>query len=99
MWAQSVVLPVLAGVQEGQDGEWEKGKEQGRVEVCNDLVWFVFPYTALVSATNMIATRFSCVALEVIRVVIAVALVTIWCFVFGMTVRAVVKEVGLIGLG
>ncbi len=77
----------------------KKGRNKEELKFAMTWYGFTFPYTALVSATNMIAKRFSCVALEVIRVVIAVALVTIWCFVFGMTVRAVVKEVGLIGLG
>lgn len=56
-----------------------------------DLTWFsfVFPNTALVTATLAVGKAFDIHAVRVIGTVMAVFLVLVWIFVVGMTIRAI----------
>jgi tellurite resistance protein TehA-like permease len=53
---------------------------------------FVFPNTALVTATLAIGNAFECYLIKVVGTVMAVFLVAMWFFVIGMMVRAVVLK-------
>ncbi|KAL2073905.1 hypothetical protein VTL71DRAFT_11231 [Oculimacula yallundae] len=57
-----------------------------------DMTWFsfVFPNTALVTATFAIANALHSRALRIFGTVLAVLLVMVWIYVFGMMIRAVV---------
>lgn len=55
---------------------------------------FVFPNTALVTATFAIGQAFDSKAIQVVGCVLAVMLVMVWIFVFVMMIRAIIlKEI------
>jgi len=51
---------------------------------------FIFPNTALITATFAIGKAFDIHAIRIIGCVMTVALILMWCFVFFMMIRAVV---------
>jgi tellurite resistance protein TehA-like permease len=51
---------------------------------------FVFPNTALITATFAIGRAFSCEAIEILGLVMTVLLILTYFFVFYMMVRAVI---------
>ena len=55
-----------------------------------DMTWysFVFPNTAMVTATQAIGRTFDSRAIQVFGTVMAVLLVVVWLFVFGTMIRA-----------
>jgi tellurite resistance protein TehA-like permease len=55
-----------------------------------DMTWysFVFPNTAMVTATQAIGRTFGSDAIKIFATVLAVLLVILWLFVFGMMIRA-----------
>jgi tellurite resistance protein TehA-like permease len=59
-----------------------------------DMTWysFVFPNTALVTATQAIGKAFSSRPIQILGTVLAVILVMLWMFVFGMMIRALLLK-------
>lgn len=59
-----------------------------------DMTWysFVFPNTAMVTATQAIGKTFGVGAIQIFGTVLAVMLVIVWLFVFGMMIRAFFLE-------
>lgn len=59
-----------------------------------DMTWysFVFPNTAMVTATHAIAKAFDSKALRVLGTVASGLLVLVWVYVFGMMIRAFWKR-------
>jgi tellurite resistance protein TehA-like permease len=55
-----------------------------------DMTWysFVFPNTAMVTATQAIGKTFGARPIQIIGTVMGVLLVLVWFFVFGMMIRA-----------
>lgn len=55
-----------------------------------DMTWysFVFPNTAMVTATQAVGKTFEVPAIQILGTVLAVVLVLVWVFVFGTMVRA-----------
>jgi tellurite resistance protein TehA-like permease len=55
-----------------------------------DMTWFsfVFPNTAMVTATQAVGKTFEAGAIQIFGTVMGVMLVVVWIFVFGMMVRA-----------
>lgn len=55
-----------------------------------DMTWysFVFPNTAMITATQAIGRAFDCNPIKIFGTVLAVMLVILWMFVFGMMIRA-----------
>lgn len=53
---------------------------------------FVFPNTALVTATFQIGRAFGCRELEIVGCVMAALLVVVWAVVFGMMIRCVLQK-------
>lgn len=53
---------------------------------------FVFPNTALVTATYQIGRAFDCRPLEIVGCVMAGLLVVVWATVFSMMVRCVLRR-------
>lgn len=53
---------------------------------------FVFPNTALVTATFQIGRAFDCEQLEIVGCVKAGLLVVVWAVVFGMMVRCIFQR-------
>jgi tellurite resistance protein TehA-like permease len=49
---------------------------------------FVFPNTAMVTATQAIGKAFDASAIQVFGTVLACILIVVWIFVFGMMIRA-----------
>lgn len=50
---------------------------------------FVFPNTALVTATLAVGDAFASTAIQIIGTALAVILILVWLFVFGMMIRAI----------
>lgn len=50
---------------------------------------FVFPNTALITATYQIGRAFDCAPVEIVGCVMAGLLIIVWAVVFGMMVRCV----------
>lgn len=55
-----------------------------------DMTWysFVFPNTALITATQVVGKSFEVDAVQIISTVMAVLVILVWGFVFGMMMRA-----------
>jgi tellurite resistance protein TehA-like permease len=55
-----------------------------------NMTWysFIFPNTALITATQAIGKTFDCNAIQIFGTVLAGLLVLVWIFVFGMMLRA-----------
>lgn len=53
---------------------------------------FVFPNTALVTATFQIGRAFSCIQLEIVGCVMSGLLVAVWAVVFGMMIRCIFQR-------
>lgn len=58
------------------------------------MTWFsfVFPNTALITATFAIGKAFDCFAIQVAGCVMTCVLILVWMFVFGMMIRAIVLK-------
>jgi tellurite resistance protein TehA-like permease len=63
---------------------------RGRHAAQFDMTWysFVFPNTAMVTATQAVGRTFGVAAIQILGTVLAVLLVLVWFFVFGMMIRA-----------
>ena len=59
-----------------------------------DMSWysFIFPNTALITATFAVGKAFESRAIQIIGCVLTPILVLTWIFVFGMMIRAVILE-------
>lgn len=66
----------------------------GRGRMVFSMTWFsfVFPNTALVTATFAIGKAFSCKAINIIGIVTVFPLILMYLFVFYMMVRAIVTH-------
>ena len=53
---------------------------------------FVFPNTALITATFAIGKAFDCKPIQIVGCVMTGLLIMVWMFVFVMMIRAVVKK-------
>ena len=53
---------------------------------------FIFPNTALVTATFAVGTAFSCNAIQIVGCVMTCILITAWLLVFGMMIRAIIRK-------
>ncbi len=53
---------------------------------------FVFPNTALVTATFAVGDAFGSTTIQVIGCVMTVALTIVWMFVFAMMIRAIIRK-------
>lgn len=53
---------------------------------------FIFPNTALITATFTVGKAFGSNAIQIIGCVLTPILVLAWCFVFGMMIRAIVLK-------
>lgn len=64
-------------------------KQAGR-KVRFDMTWysFVFPNTAMITATQAVGNAFDARAIQILGTVMAVLLVLVWAFVFGTMLRA-----------
>lgn len=59
-----------------------------------DMNWysFIFPNTALITATFVVGNAFGSRAIQIIGCVLTPILIAVWCFVFGMMIRAIILE-------
>lgn len=53
---------------------------------------FVFPNTALVTATYQIGRAFDCRPIEIVGCVLTGILILVWTAVFGMMIRCIVRR-------
>lgn len=53
---------------------------------------FVFPNTALVTATYQIGRTFDCKPVEIVGCVLTGILMVVWVIVFGMMVRCILRK-------
>lgn len=53
---------------------------------------FVFPNTALVTATFQIGKTFGCKPIEIVGCVMAGLLIVVWALIFGMMIRCIWKR-------
>lgn len=66
----------------------------GRGGLTFAMTWysFVFPNTALISATFAIGKAFGSVVIQIVGCVMTCILILVWVFVFGMMIRAIVLK-------
>ncbi|KAH6722727.1 voltage-dependent anion channel-domain-containing protein [Leptodontidium sp. MPI-SDFR-AT-0119] len=69
---------------------WQIIKPDDKHQIHFDMTWFsfVFPNTALVTATFTVANSLDSRALRIFGTVLAVLLIMMWIYVFGMMIRA-----------
>lgn len=53
---------------------------------------FIFPNTALITATFAIGAAFNCAPIEIIGTAMVIPLIAMYLFVFGMMIRAIVTK-------
>ncbi|KAH7407726.1 C4-dicarboxylate/malic acid transporter [Cadophora sp. MPI-SDFR-AT-0126] len=74
-------------------GQWRLLRDRGH-GIKFDVTFFayVFPNSALVSATHMVGQAFGNNVVEIVGTVLAVLLIGVWCVVFSKTIWAVWKK-------
>ncbi|KAK0705298.1 voltage-dependent anion channel [Lasiosphaeris hirsuta] len=68
---------------------WKYRRSENRAKMPFQMTWFsfVFPNTALVTATEALGAAFECPALQIFGCVLASCIVVVWFFVFTCMVR------------
>lgn len=66
----------------------------GNDRMVFNMTWYsyVFPNTALITATFAIGKAFESPQIQIIGCIMTPALILVWCFVFGMMIRAIVLK-------
>lgn len=73
---------------------WKYARPEHETKVSFQMTFFsfVFPNTALVTATYQIGRTFECRPIEIAGCVMAGILVMVWAVIFGMMVRCIWKR-------
>ncbi|KAI4230928.1 MAG: hypothetical protein LQ349_005937 [Xanthoria aureola] len=71
---------------------WSCARHHGRFPFAMTWFSFIFPQTALVTATFAVGKAFQSGEIQILGCVMTVALVLAWFMVFGMMIRAIVKK-------
>jgi len=68
------------------------GITRGRLQFSMTWYSFIFPNTALVTATLAVGKSFASRAIQIVGTTLAVILIVVWLVIFGMMIRAIYRK-------